>query len=201
MPSAIHDRVALQSPAVTSPGEPELFRRAVTSLSAVQPRPEIELSEVRAPQRLAPHAFAFSAEVTGPSGELATGRLVLLYDPEGEQAWGGVLRLVVYVRAEVDAELAADPLLPEVAWSWLTDALAGTGANFRALGGTVTQTSSARFGDIAGPDRTDDLELRASWTAPGAELTDHAEAFCELMASTVGLPPVGVTLFGQRNGS
>lgn len=183
------------------PDEPELFRQAVTSLSSIQPRPEIELADVRPPQRLAPYAFAFSAEVNGPAGELATGRLVLLHDPEGEQAWDGVLRLVVYVRAEVDVELATDPLLPAVGWSWLTDALSGSGAEYRALGGTVTQTSSARFGDIAGPARTDDLELRASWTAVDAELAAHGDAFCELMASTVGLPPVGVTLFGQRNGS
>jgi hypothetical protein len=108
---------------------------------------------------------------------------------------------VVYVRAEVDAELATDPLLPEVGWSWLTDALDTCGAEHTALGGTVTQTSSARFGDIAGPARTDDLELRASWTAHDAELGTHGEAFCELLSSTVGLPPVGVTLFGQRNGS
>jgi hypothetical protein len=183
------------------PGEPELFRQAVANLRSVRPRPEIELSDVRPPQRLAPYAFAVSAEVNSPAGELATGRLVLLHDPEGEQAWDGVLRVVAYVRAEVDTELAGDPLLPAVAWSWLTDALAGTGADYRALGGTVTQTSSARFGDISGPARTDDLELRASWTATDAELAAHGEAFCELMASAVGLPPVGVTLFGQRNGS
>ncbi|HEY3750496.1 MAG TPA: DUF3000 domain-containing protein [Pseudonocardiaceae bacterium] len=184
-----------------TPEEPELFRQAVASLSSVRPRPEIELGDVRAPQRLAPWAFAVSAEVSGPDGELASGRLVLLHDPDGEQTWDGVLRLVIYVRAEVDAELATDPLLPEVGWSWLTDALEGCDAVYTALGGTVTQTSSARFGDIAGPARTDDLELRASWTAHDADLVAHGEAFCELLASTVGLPPVGVTLFGQRNGS
>lgn len=183
------------------PEEPELFRRAVESLSSVRPRPEIELSAVRAPQRLAPWSWAVAAEVSGPAGELASGRLVLLHDPEGEQAWDGVLRLVVYVRADVDPELATDPLLPEVGWSWLTDALETCGADYTALGGTVTQTSSARFGDIAGPARSDDLELRASWTAHDADLAAHGEAFCELLASTVGLPPVGVTLFGQRNGS
>jgi hypothetical protein len=183
-----------------APEEPELFRRAVASLSSVRPRPEIELTTVRAPQRLAPWAYALSAEVNGTAGELATGKLVLLHDPDGEPAWDGVLRLVVYVRAELDAELATDPLLPEVGWSWLTEALENCGANHIALGGTITQTSSARFGDIAGPARSDDLELRASWTATEPELTTHGEAFCELMANTVGLPPVGVTLFGQRNG-
>jgi hypothetical protein len=182
-------------------GVPELFRRAVITLKSVRPRPEVELTEVRPPQRLAPWAFAMSAEVTGPSDELSTGRLVLLHDPDGVEAWAGVLRLVAYVRVELDPELAGDPLLPEVGWSWLTEALEVSGAKWTALGGTVTQTSSARFGDIAGPARTDDLELRASWTAQDAELAEHGVAFCELMASAVGLPPVGVTLFGQGRSS
>jgi hypothetical protein len=99
---------------------PELFRQAVAALRSVQPRPEVRLGEVRPPQRLAPWSFALSAEVDGPAEELATGRLVLLYDPDGEQAWDGVLRVVVYLRAELDPEIASDPLLPAVGWSWLT---------------------------------------------------------------------------------
>jgi hypothetical protein len=180
--------------------EPALFRHAVVALSSLRPRPEIELEVVKPPQRLAPSAFALSAEVTGPAGELASGRLVLLHDPDGEQAWDGVLRLVGYVRAELDPEIAADPLLTEVGWSWLTEALDESGAAYRALGGTVTQTSSARFGDINGPARSDDLELRASWTPTDDDLAAHGEAFCALMASTAGLPPVGVTLLGQQRG-
>jgi hypothetical protein len=182
-------------------GEPELFRRAVETLKSGRPRPEVEYAEVRPPQRLAPWAYAVTAEVTGPGDELSTGRLVLLHDPEGDEAWGGVFRLVAFVRVELDPDLARDPLLPEVGWSWLTDALEGTGAGWAALGGTVTQTSSARFGDISGPPRTDDLELRASWTATGADLRAHGCAFSDLMVSAVGLPPVGVAVFGQRQGS
>jgi hypothetical protein len=159
------------------------------------------LAEVRAPQRLAPWACAFTAEVDGPSDILATGRLVLLHDPDGQESWDGVLRLVAYVRAELDAELAADPLLPEVGWSWLTDALNASGATYTALGGTVTDTSSARFGDIAGPARTDDLELRASWTPLDTNLIPHGEAFCDVMSSVVGLPPVGVAALGHRRSS
>ncbi|HEV2780859.1 MAG TPA: DUF3000 domain-containing protein [Actinophytocola sp.] len=176
---------------------PELFAQAVAALRTLRPRPELHLEEVRPPQRLAPWAFAFTAEVNGPAEVLATGRLVLLHDPDGEEAWGGVLRVVAYVRAELDAELAADPLLPAVGWSWLTDALEASGAEYTALGGTVTDTSSARFGDIAGPARTDDLELRASWTPLSADLVPHGEAFCDLMASVVGLPPVGVATLGR----
>ena len=195
-------RVVLQLPVVTATeavtdAEPELFTQAVAALRSLRPRPELHLEEVRAPQRLAPWAFAFTAEVTGPADVLATGRLVLLHDPEADETWDGVLRVVAYVRAELDAELAADPLLPEVGWSWLTDALATAGAEFTALGGTVTDTSSARFGDIAGPARTDDLELRASWTALTPALLPHGEAFCDLMSSVVGLPPLGVTNLRQ----
>jgi len=177
---------------------PELFTQAAEALRSLRPRPELHLEEVRAPQRLAPWACAFTAEASGPSDILATGKLVLLHDPEGQEAWGGVLRVVAYVRAELDAELAADPLLPAVGWSWLTDALDAAGAGYTALGGTVTDTSSARFGDIAGPARTDDLELRASWTPTTGDLARHGEAFCDLMASVVGLPPVGVVVLGQR---
>jgi DUF3000 family protein len=181
--------------------EPELFTRAVEALKALRPRPELRLGIVRAPQRLAPWAFAITAEANGPADVLATGRLILLHDPDGQEAWDGVLRVVTYVRAELDAELADDPLLPTVGWSWLTDALEATGARYTALGGTVTDTSSARFGDISGPARTDDLELRASWTPLGTDLAPHGEAFCDVMASVVGLPPVGVTMFSQRQGS
>lgn len=177
---------------------PEVFRQAVATLTSPQPRAEIELSEVGAPKRLAPWAHALAAEVDGPAGEPASARLVLLHDPDGQDSWGGVLRLVVYLRAELDPEVAGDPLLPAVGWSWLTDALEGHGAPFTALGGTVTQTSSARFGDISGPPRSHDLELRGSLTPTDTDLTPHATAFHELMASAVGLPPVGVALLGRR---
>lgn len=177
-----------------------MFRRAVATLRSVRPRPEVDLDEERPPQRLAPWAFALGAEVDGVAGEVAIGRLVLLYDPDGVEAWGGTLRLVLYARAELDAEVAGDPLLPDVGWSWLTEALETRGADYHALGGTVTRTSSARFGDIAGPPHTHDLELRASWTAGDPELTAHGEAFCDLLATAAGLPPIGVTFLGQQHG-
>jgi hypothetical protein len=181
--------------------EPELFREAVASLDSVRPRAELTWEPIRAPRKLAPWSYALSCDVTGPAEVPASGRLVLLHDPAGQENWDGVLRVVVYVRAELDRELADDPFLPTVGWSWLTEALEGSGATWTALGGTVTETSSARFGDIAGPTTTADLELRASWTPTETDLRAHGEAFCQFMSSVVGLPPVGVTLFGQRRSS
>lgn len=175
---------------------PVVFRKAVDSLSAVQPRPEVRFTPIPAPQRLAPWTYAWGLELPGDGHASATGRLVLLHEPDGQDSWGGTLRLVGFVRADLDVEFVGDPLLPAVGWSWLTDALQCHDAQYTALGGTVTQTTSARFGAIAGPERADEVELRASWTPVGEDLTAHAEAFCELIAAAVGLPPVGVVALG-----
>lgn len=67
------------------------------------------------------------------------------------------------------------------------------GEPFTALGGTVTSTSSVRYGDIAGPPRAHQLELRASWTAMTTEMRPHVEAFGEVLAFAAGLPPAGIT--------
>jgi Protein of unknown function (DUF3000) len=177
---------------------PEIFRNAVASLSAVQPRPELRFEAIPAPQRLAPWAYAWGLELPGNDHASATGRPVLLYDPQGQDGWDATMRLVGFVRAELDVELAGDPLLAAVSWSWLAEALINAGAGHTALGGTVTQATSTRFGAIAGPDRANDIELRASWTPQGDCLTPHATAFCELLAAAAGLPPVGVVTLGKR---
>lgn len=180
---------------------PETFARAVDALRAVRARPEIELIEVPAPQRLAPFAHAIGAAVLRDAEEVATGRLILLHDPAGHEAWDGTLRLVTYVTAELEPDLAADPLLPAVGWSWLVDSLDGYAAEYTALGGTVTQTLSTRFGDLAGPPTAADVEIRASWTPVSDDLDAHMLAWCALLASTAGLPPPGVTALPDRRHS
>ncbi|MCP2195383.1 DUF3000 domain-containing protein [Williamsia deligens] len=189
--------------------EPDDFRCAVDSMHAARIRPDIEVGSIRPPQRLAPFSHAIGAEVrtidpdsapipTDSDGS-AFGRLILLYDPEGQDAWNGTMRLVAFIQAEVEAALATDPLLPEVAWSWLVDALAAdplSDASVTALGGTVTSTTSVRYGDIAGPPRAHQLELRASWTALSVDLAAHVEAFCDVLSLAAGLPPSGVTSLG-----
>jgi len=183
-------------------------------MNAAQVRPEIELGPIRPPQRLAPFSYALGAEVkrdgaeadtavdppAGGDGE-AFGRLILLHDPEGADAWDGTMRLVAFVQADLDPSEAVDPLLPEVAWSWLVDALEARSEQVTALGGTVTATTSVRYGDISGPPRAHQLELRASWTATTLALDAHVQAFCEVLEHAAGLPPVGVTDLGSRSSS
>src|ERR1700729_2275715 len=153
--------------------EPVPFREAVAAMSGASVRSEIELGPIRPPQRLAPYSYALGAEVKRPELDIvpersdgdAFGRLILLYDPDGADAWDGTIRLVTYIQADLDPSEAIDPLLPEVAWSWLVDALEARTEHVTALGGTVTATTSVRYGNISGPPRAHQLELRASWTA------------------------------------
>ena len=37
------------------------------------------------------------------------------------------------------------------------------------------------------------MEMRASWTADGIDLSSHVEAFAAVLANVAGLPPEGVT--------
>ncbi|HZA09107.1 DUF3000 domain-containing protein [Mycobacterium sp.] len=187
--------------------EPAVFRAAVTAMNAAIVRPEIELGPIRPPQRLAPFSYALGAEVRHPETDIvpersegdAFGRLILLHDPDGADAWDGTMRLVAYIQADLDGSEAVDPLLPEVAWSWLVEALESRSQHVTALGGTVTATTSVRYGDISGPPRAHQLELRASWTATSPDLGVHVEAFCEVLEHAAGLPPVGVTDLGSRS--
>jgi hypothetical protein len=141
--------------------EPAQFREAVAAMNATTVRPEIELGPIRPPQRLAPFSYALGAEVRHPETAIvpersegdAFGRLILLHDPEGAEAWDGTMRLVAYIQADLDSTEAVDPLLPEVAWSWLFEALESRAEHVTALGGTVTATTSVRYGDISGPPR------------------------------------------------
>jgi hypothetical protein len=170
---------------------PESFRRALDALRSVRLRPQVVLEEGPAPQRLAPYAVALSADVVGDDDdELGTGRFVLLHDPAGHETWQGTFRVVTFVRAALEPELASDPMVPSVGWSWLTESLEAHGVPYVAASGTVTRVVSEPFGTMAGREATAELEIRASWTALDAQLGPHLEAWGELLCTVAGLPPL-----------
>ena len=193
-------------------GDPAGFTAAVASLHAATLRPEIFCEEMPAPQRIAPYSAALSADVTvdlpdDEQSEAGTGRLILLHDPAGNDAWaGGLYRFVAYARAEVELEIVNDPMLGAVAWSWLTEALDAHGAEFVAASGTVTRVATESFGTMADDAPTAQVEIRASWTpldvAAVPDFRAHVEAWGELLCTAVGLPPVpeGVAVMPSRRG-
>jgi hypothetical protein len=146
------------------------------------------------PRRLAPHATAIAATVFRDGSEVAWGRLILLYDPAGQASWAGRFRMIAYVRADVEPEIAADPLLGEVGWSWLTDALDAHAPGYAAPSGTVTRVVTEGFGAKHDEDQVTEFELRASWSPDDeAALDDGLEgdvtAWCDVLAAAAGLPP------------
>lgn len=177
---------------------PADFRAGLAAMDSVTPRSEIVLEHIPPPQRLAPWAYAVAATVTEPDGddeaEIANGRFIVLHDPAGHPAWQGTTRCVGYLSAGTDEELVDDAMFSEVAWSWLTDALSESGAAHHAVGGTVTRTASTRFGDLASPEHSVDVEIRASWTADDPALDRHLNAWLQVVANAAGLPPPGVRL-------
>ena len=191
----------------TNPGgdePPAAFRALLDALARVRARPEIVLERIPAPQRLAPWAFALGASVSEADGtdealELATARFIVLFDPDGHESWNGTTRCVGYLSAGTDEELVDDAMFSEVAWSWLTDALTEAGAGHHNVGGTVTRTASTRFGDLAGPEHTVDVEMRASWTAEDTDLDRHLIAWLDVLGNAAGLPPPGVRLLGPSD--
>lgn len=169
------------------------FRAAVDALRAARLRPQIEIDPTKPPQRLAPFTYALEATVVDGDEDLADGRLVLLHDPAGHDAWQGSFRLVTLVRAELEAEMAADPLLPEVCWSWLTGALQARGLSYGEPSGTVTRAGSHYFGGLADRPANSQIEIRASWTPREGlggvpDTASHLASWCDLLAQIAGLP-------------
>ncbi len=180
----------------------------------------LSFEDVPAPKRLAPYATAIAAAVQRDGADVAWGRLVLLYDPDGQEGWDGEFRLVAYVRAEVEPEIAADPLLGEVGWSWLSEALDGHVPGYAQPSGTVTRVITEGFGAKRDELPLTGFELRASWspTAPGGpvsraarkragrtaraggpgqsdldvlDLPAHIAAWCDCLSAAAGLEPPG----------
>ncbi|HEU5223662.1 MAG TPA: DUF3000 domain-containing protein [Candidatus Lumbricidophila sp.] len=179
----------MTDPLASAPVE---FQDALDSIRAAQPRPELRISEMPAPQALAPWAAAFTADVA-PSGHAdsdeGTGRMLVLYDPAEPEAWGGRFRVVCFAQAPLENDIGVDPFLADVAWSWLIDALDSRGARYIAASGTATRILSTGYGELAREGDGSQIEIRASWTPLTVELGAHFEGWSELLCMLAGLPP------------
>lgn len=192
-------------------GVPVDFAAALADLRRQALRAEVRLTEIPAPRRVAPFSVALAGDVLpGPppgrgardDGDghdhaeepLASGRFVVLHDPAGQEAWHGTFRVVTLVRATLEPEMAADPMLADVAWSWVGECLESAGlvpgTSTLADGGTVTRVLSQSYGALAGTPGAVDLEIRASWTPLDTHLGTHLRAWAALLTMAAGVPPL-----------
>lgn len=175
----------------------EAFAAALEPMSRLDLHPEIVITEAPAPKRLAPYAYAVTAEA-GTDPEVGSGRFVLLHDPERPPAWESDTRVVVYVEADIDPEMAADQLLTDVGWSWLQESLGDLG--YSALGGTVTSVRSTSYEALSARGHETSIQIRGSWSPTTlADASEHFAAWLSLMQVCAGLPPYhpGVTRIGD----
>jgi hypothetical protein len=175
----------------------ERFDRIAEAVRTVPTRPEVSLDSVPAPTRLASFGVALSADVLDGEDEIASGRLVLLHEPGGHEAWDGEFRCVTFVRAAIETDVASDPMLPGVGWSWLLESLEAQAVDYTAVGGTVTSVTNESFGSMAHQPGGAEIEIRASWTPLLAhdrhgetEARRHAQAWLDLMCTAAGLAPL-----------
>jgi hypothetical protein len=193
-----------QTPPSAPAGSSAAFDVAAASLRAAELRRDLTVDEIPAPSAVAPHAIAFAGDVHPPDhgidSQLGTGRFILLHDPEEPEPWEGDFRIVVYAQAPLERDIGSDPLLPEVAWSWLLSALDDLGAPRHAMSGTATTVLSTGFGGLAEQEANAHIELRASWTPDGLDLGVHLQAWGEFLCALAGLPPTteGVALISAR---
>jgi hypothetical protein len=198
------------------------FRSAVADLEAGMDqqrrvRPELAFENQPPPRRLAPHAAAIGATVHDPDlgggddadSEIGWASFVLLYDPAGQAGWAGPFRVIAYIRAELEPEIAADPLIGQVGWSWLTEALDTRTAGYAQISGTVTRVVTEGFGAKRAEPVATGFELRASWSPAGpdavraaatpatphpdgspGDLDGHVAAWCDALCTAAGLPPL-----------
>ncbi|VEI12499.1 DUF3000 domain-containing protein [Trueperella bialowiezensis] len=170
------------------------FLTALSSLKGQTFRPELRIGQIPGPTQIAPWAVALQAEVF-PSADhdeaerQGAGRFAVLHDPQTQPAWNGTFRIVVHAQAPMDSVMGDDPLLGEVAWSWLRDALDNRGASYHSLNGTVTRVFNETFGGLHINSARVDLEVRASWTPQTEYLTEHVHAWADFLASISGLGP------------
>jgi len=186
------------------PDAATLFERVAAELRETRFRTDIAVREIPSPSGLAPFSIALAADVRpDDDGDSAygTGRFVLLHDPEEPSAWDGPWRIVAFAQAPLEPEIGTDPLLADVAWSWLVDALESRDAVYHSASGTSTKMLSKGFGGLAAEGDGAQIELRASWT-PEGPIRPHVEAWAELVGMLAGLPPGSedVAVFGARKG-
>lgn len=165
------------------------FRAAIARMTSAVLRPEVAWHEVPAPGKMAPHAWAAGGEVLLHGEELASGRLVVLHDPDGQESWQGDFRMVALVQAQLEPEFSVEAMLGDVAWSWVTESLELHDADVRELGCTATRVVSQSYGALASRPTSVDVEMRVSWTPVEEDLAPHFAAWTSMLTAAGGLPP------------
>jgi hypothetical protein len=168
------------------------FALALQSLIGLEVRPELEVTEILAPEGLAAHAVAFSCDVKPADSaaklDLGTGRLVVLWDEQPQESWGSRFRVIIFAKSPLETDIGIEDDSTGISWAWLKDALEVLGAGYTAEAGTTTRVISSGFGALANQSDHAELEMRASWSPTTTNLAPHILAWQNLICMMSGHP-------------
>lgn len=169
---------------------PAAFLAALSSLRSAPPLPGLKRQEIPPPRNLAPYSASIRVQTEAVANGLpiATGTLVVLYDPEQAEIWGGPFRLVTHLRTQIDEDMGTDPLLGEYLWVNLIDRLHQEAASFIAPVGTVTKELSQSFGGLQLQGSALNVDLRCSWSNDSVDLGQHLSAWSKNVLESAGIP-------------
>lgn len=166
------------------------FSAALLSIKQTALREELSIAQLAAPQDIATHSIAFSAELKSEtsevSGKLGTGRFVLFWSPEPQENWTSNFRVVCFARSPLESDIGRESDGVDVTWDWLTSALNNSGAEHAALAGTTTRIISTGHGMMDQQSEHSEIEIRASWSPAGTDLRKHLEAWQNLVCVMSG---------------
>lgn len=174
---------------------PDEFVEALTTLRGATIDGGLSYREVPAPRHLSPWAASIEIETNARVGDHPLGRatLVILFDYDQEDVWGGPLRIVGQARMRVDDEQSTDPVLGEVVWATFLHALESARAEAHSCLGTVTREISQTFGGLELRGSKLNADLRCSWSPVGIDLAPHLKGWSEALRENCGLLPDVVT--------
>lgn len=162
---------------------PDEFMDALLSLRKVTIPKHLSLSEIPAPTKITPFSAALYVQTPLEADDLpiASGRFIVLYEPQVNLEWGAKFRIIIQIRTEMDPAIGTDPLLGEVIWSWLNDALDQNAADAHHLKGSVTRELSETFGNLELTRSDVEIELKASWSTSSNDLSYHLAAWLDVV--------------------
>ncbi|MEY4993489.1 MAG: hypothetical protein RIS82_611 [Actinomycetota bacterium] len=178
---------------------PSEFRLALEALRYAQVRDELDIEPLPAPPSIGAFAITFKANVktalSGVEGDAGTGRFVMIWEPEPQEAWASNFRIVCFAKSPLETNIGADEQISDVVWAWLTEALANRHASYGAIAGTATRIMSTGYGSLSSQHDHAELELRASWSPLDTNVASSFEAWLDLICIMSGFPnlPTGVT--------
>lgn len=177
-------------------GVPEEFATILRSLRGADKFCSANLVETEAPKKMAKYAIS----IDGSIPERASARFTVIYDPSKEKSWGGRVRVITYIEADILKDFKPSQReFSEKLWSTYEKELKKAGA-FNA-GASFSISTDYYYGEDINPQKallkdteTTTFEMRVSWTIDELDLTKHIRVWDRMIfnACSIKYEPVPV---------